>query len=330
MCNGYVRVPHKDDDGNVPLQGVGLWGNDGDFTVEMLVTPYDVNGNSDTADGNIKSLSRGSKGLAYLPASDRHDVEMVLLHNTNLTISLVNTTTHSFYQPAEYSIKVSMTTGGATSVVESDTVIDAIRMDDNVWNSQSSNYVYDAHTAIAHKGALDVQAVNTLLKIITLKGASQNSVGQTIYTDTGLLIGTVTVVNGVNITMDNIANSPAVDSFLYEELPKDNAYSHTAHHIAVSYRSSGKISIFYNGNKVKEGTHSAGGDFSFDTSDIFLGQNPNAGTYETVRKSQFMGEYHEISVVSKYKTSFRSVNSLLPNYRDLLLYLDFEEANLNG
>jgi hypothetical protein len=81
---------------------------------------------------------------------------------------------------------------------------------------------------------------------------------------------------------------------------------------------------------VKDGVHGAGGNFSLDPSDVYLGQNPNASSFETIRKSQFMGEFHEISMVSKYKSAFRSINSLMPNYRDLLLYLDFEEANLDG
>ncbi len=338
MCDGYVKIQHKDDAGNVPLQEVGMWGNSGDFTIEMLVTPYDVNGNSATNSytASIKSLSRHTKGAAYLPinnsshADNRHDVEMVLFHNTNLTISLVNTTTHAWYQPAEYAVKVSMTIGTTTTSITSDTVISATRVDDNYFNSNASSYVYDGHTPVAHKGALTVDSVNTSTNVINLSGTSQNGEGQVIYTNEGLLIGTITAISGQDITLDNIANSPAVDSHIYDELPKDSAYVEVPHHIAVSYRSSGKISIFYNSNMVKEGVHGAAGSFSLDPSDVYLGQNPNAGSFQTVRKSQFMVEFHEISMVSKYKSAFRSINSLMPNYRDLLLYLDFEEANLDG
>tara|TARA_R110002020_G_scaffold97100_6_gene231948 strand:- start:1849 stop:2838 length:990 start_codon:yes stop_codon:yes gene_type:complete len=329
MCDGYVKIQHKDDAGNVPLQEVGMWGNSGDFTIEMLVTPYDVNGNADapTYSASIKSLSRHTKGAAYLPTANRHDVEMVLFHNTNLTISLVNTTTDAFYQPAEYAVKVSITIGTTTTSVTSDTVISATRVDDNHFNSQSSSYVYDGHTPVAHKSALTVSSIST--NVITLSGtASGFGIGQTIYTSAGLLVGTITNVSGADITMDGISNTPS--GYVYQELPKDSAYVEVPHHIAVSYRNSGKMSIFYNGNLVKDGVHGAGGSFSLDPSDVYLGQNPNAGSYQTIRKSQFMGEFHEISMVSKYKSAFRSINSLMPNYRDLLLYLDFEEANLDG
>jgi len=331
MCDGYVKIQHKDDAGNVPLQEVGMWGNSGDFTIEMLVTPYDVNGNAATSSysASIKSLSRHTKGAAYLPTTNRHDVEMVLFHNTNLTISLVNTTTDAFYQPAEYAVKVSITIGTTTTSITSDTVISATRVDDNHFNSNASSYVYDGHTPVAHKSALTVSSINTSTRVITLSGtASGFGIGQTIYTSAGLLVGTITNVSGADITMDSISNTPS--GYVYQELPKDSAYVEVPHHIAVSYRNSGKMSIFYNGNLVKDGVHGAGGNFSLDPSDVYLGQNPNAGSYQTIRKSQFMGEFHEISMVSKYKTAFRSINSLMPNYRDLLLYLDFEEANLDG
>ena len=329
MGNGHVTIKHKDDDGNVPLQNVGIWGNEGDFTIEMLVTPYDVNGNAATPSytASDKSLSRHTKGAAYLPIANRHDVEMNLLHNPNLTISLVNTTTHAWYQPAEYAVKVSMTIGTTTTSITSNTVISATRVDDNHFNSNSSSYVYDGHTPVAHKSALTVSSIST--NVITLSGtASDFGIGQTIYTSAGLLVGTITDVSGADITMDSISNTPS--GYVYQELPKDNTYSHIPHHIAVSYRSSGKISIFYNSDMIKDGVHSVGGNFIFNPTDIYLGQNPNAGSFETIRKSQFMGEFHEMSMVSKYKNSFRSINSLMPNYRDLLLYLDFEEANLDG
>lgn len=329
MCDGYVKIQHKDDAGNVPLQEVGMWGNSGDFTIEMLVTPYDVNGNTavPTYSASVKSLSRHTKGAAYLPTANRHDVEMILFHNTNLSISLVNTTTDAFYQPAEYAVKVSMTIASTTTSITSDTVISATRVDDNHFNSNASSYVYDGHTPVAHKSALTVSSIST--NVITLSGtASDFGIGQTIYTSAGLLVGTITNVSGADITMDSISNTPS--GYVYQELPKDSAYVEVPHHIAVSYRNSGKMSIFYNGNLVKDGVHGAGGNFSLDPSDVYLGQNPNAGSYQTIRKSQFMGEFHEISMVSKYKSAFRSINSLMPNYRDLLLYLDFEEANLDG
>ena len=101
------------------------------------------------------------------------------------------------------------------------------------------------------------------------------------------------------------------------------------HHIAVSYSPSGDMVIFYNGNEVKRGSHTVGGNFSFHPSNIYLGQNPD-GSYGAIRKSQFMGEYHELSITGGYRKTFRSMNSLLPTFKNTLLYMDFEEANLDG
>ena len=40
-----------------------------------------------------------------------------------------------------------------------------------------------------------------------------------------------------------------------------------------------------------------------------------------------MGELHEVSLVSLYKTKFNSLFNLIPNYDKTLLYLRFEEVD---
>ena len=90
------------------------------------------------------------------------------------------------------------------------------------------------------------------------------------------------------------------------------------------------MNIFYEGNLVKAGTHGTGGDFSLAESDIYIGQEADLSSLITKRWSQFMGEYHEMVFINKYKSSIGSTNTLTPFYGDVLLYFDFEEANLNG
>ena len=104
MCNGYVQIKTADAYSTEPT---GIWDYQGGFTLEMIVTPYEVNGNPITDNENSqKSLPRDSDGLSYLSSANRHNVEMCLFHNTNLTLSLVNKTTTAFFQPAEYALNL--------------------------------------------------------------------------------------------------------------------------------------------------------------------------------------------------------------------------------
>jgi hypothetical protein len=86
---------------------------------------------------------RDSAGLSYLSSADRHNVEMCLFHNTNLTLSLVNKTTSAFYQPAEYSIKFSLTIGTTTTTLESPVVFGTEIMDNSHTNPTS--FIYREH-----------------------------------------------------------------------------------------------------------------------------------------------------------------------------------------
>ena len=67
-------------------------------------------------------------------------------------------------------------------------------------------------------------------------------------------------------------------------------------------------------------------EFEFDQSDCFLGSNGN-DTLETRRASQFMGEMHEFAITKDVKEKFNSLDTLLPNFRNTLLYFRFEGDN---
>tara|TARA_Y100000593_G_C4319828_1_gene343151 strand:- start:2488 stop:3816 length:1329 start_codon:yes stop_codon:yes gene_type:complete len=107
-------------------------------------------------------------------------------------------------------------------------------------------------------------------------------------------------------------------------------------HIAVSYDDNIKrMSIFYKGQEIATTTAVDGdGDmltdsFSLGDNDIYIGQNASL-SYPANRKTQFMGEIHELSISSGYQNSFGSVSNILTPYRDTLLYYNFEEGVENG
>ena len=67
-------------------------------------------------------------------------------------------------------------------------------------------------------------------------------------------------------------------------------------------------------------------DFEFDATDCYLGSNGNE-VLETRRASQFMGEIHEFAITKDVKENFNSLDTLLPNFRNTLLYFRFEGDN---
>jgi hypothetical protein len=67
-------------------------------------------------------------------------------------------------------------------------------------------------------------------------------------------------------------------------------------------------------------------DFEFDATDCYLGSNGNEDL-GTRRASQFMGEIHELCITKEYKDNFQVLDTLVPNYRNVLLYFRFEGEN---
>lgn len=115
-----------------------IWKYTDSFTLEAILTPYDVNGYANRLSGN--GVLTSTKTRPYLNdsiTSNRTHYEsvdtlgdtnfltqkMMIFHNTNLKIYLQNTTTTNFNQPAEYKVVAEITKNGVTKTISSDTVI---------------------------------------------------------------------------------------------------------------------------------------------------------------------------------------------------------------
>ena len=146
MCSGYIKIPYD-------TQTRGFWEHNDSFTIESVITPYDVNGygierkldalNTDyTSSVSSKkimpSLDRytkedGSKGnkfqdFNYITYADRFTGgstthKMYLFYNPKVELYLENTTATNENQPAEYKINFKVVTSGSTKTITSDAVI---------------------------------------------------------------------------------------------------------------------------------------------------------------------------------------------------------------
>ena len=258
MCLGQViidydkNIPDVGDDSSVTNDNVyGLWGLNGSFTIEAIVTPYDVNGNSSsTIKTSIKTMpnqsSTNSESETYLSLTDRKTHSMCIFYSENAQLYLVNDSGTSGFanNPASYKLQFTVTASGTADTLTSSAVI---------------------------KGE-----------------KSYNTNPEALY---------------------------LISPF----------------HIAATFNvSDGVMSLYVNDSLVATDTHSAKGTnnmtFSMAKSDCYLGASTTLA-YEAVDRKQFMGEFHEFAISLNAKTDFPFTHTLLPNFRNTLLYLRFEEVD---
>ena len=354
MCDAYVNIDYSK---NIANERTGIWDLTGSFTVEMIVTPYDVNGNGDNCNkassvasvnnargrqDSLKTMPATADNLAtavdtqdkvYLPTSARHLQQMVLFYNENIEISLRNKTTSQQNQPAEYCVLVKLTIDGTTQELETPVIVKSRDRHYNTYAAYNT-YVYDNKgAAFAKESGYTVGAVSG--KSLGLNGgtaANTFGVGQELFDSDGVSLGVVTAASGTILTMSkNLGSAGTVIGIgekVYVAVNKEAIYLNSTYHIAFSFDNASKVmAVFSNGIKIGNAVHPSTGDFVFGTSDIYLGQNPDASTAPLRRNSQFMGEYHELAVTEGAKTKFGSFYTLTPQFRETLLYLDFEEVD---
>ena len=336
-CDGYLSII-KDD--AVAQENTGLWAHEGSILVEMMVTPYDVNGNPKQTVTNAKTMERRSSiSASFFPYANRKDAKMCLMDCANLELKLNNTVPTAIEnQPAEYAIEFSLTIGTTTTTITSDTVIKTSPV---VRYSLSGNnkYLYDNHNAYAKKllnpdgSAFTLSNVKvTSDKTFEIPGAAQQSFyeGQTLYSQSNEYLGTVQSISSPNITVTMSETWASTLTEVYEPVLQEPNYINVPHHIAVSYNHvNGLMSIIYNNELVKSGIHAEGGKWNIGNLDVQFGKHPISGShsYEEIRESQFIGEMHEIAISSINQTSFSNMNTLVPFSRKLLFYLDFQEED---
>ena len=161
------------------------------------------------------------------------------------------------------------------------------------------------------------------------------------YTQSGGTFTHIATVTGV--TMDPNSDGDYSDSFItvsleagqsltasaliFGEVNKEANYLVTPFHISASYdNTTGLMNIYLNGTRIASKYHSAeASPFTVEAEDCYIGISTDNASAST--RKQFMGELHELAVIKGSVNSFVSTNTLLPNYRNILLYYRFEEVD---
>lgn len=396
------NVPNTGDAATYDDIGYGFWGHEGSFSFEALVTPYEINGNNthqiavdhaatalgvgQTRTGNslskkiMSGLLQDTYNLTdgqsndetemqselYLTRANRITHEMVIFNNDNFTISLLNATTHTQNNPAEYKIKATVTIGSTTRTVTSDVLIKPSQGHGFRFNTTNGSDLFAgfnkngrvmyAKVATSSSELNDgnefslASATNPLFagQEIFVR-TSQTASGATKGNDNFTSFGTISGLAGhEDVTLTDSVGADggfAAGTDIYIPTYKHASYIDQMFHVGCVFNNTNKkIGLYLNGILIKEDTHTESGDFSFAKTDTYLGSNglndmsvsgindaQNSGTATgpsaATTCKQFMGEFHEIAITNKLNT-FSEIDNLMPNFDNTLLYLRFEEVDL--
>jgi len=140
MCDGYLKIEYDDYNSDnltgsntIDLSRNQLWDYGGPFSIEAIITPYDVNGigHRTSGQGRLDSTktppspnlslddqtnnTSNYQSVSYFGAG-RNTHKMMIFCNDYLKFYLQNTTSSNFNQPAEYKLVVELTDSVGTPI----------------------------------------------------------------------------------------------------------------------------------------------------------------------------------------------------------------------
>jgi hypothetical protein len=312
-CDGFLKIPYGS---HTDITETDLWSHGAGFTVEAVITPYDVNGNGETGKGKTLEIT-GPSGPYQNTISNRYTQKMMLFSNSSFQFYLenqtalpdgVNTTSAPVNQPAEYRLaaKVGSTTLNSPTLIKPVNTLHGYYDVNGFYNGMRTSL-----TEINTNASLTSSTVITVSQSqIGLLGA-----GNKIYDSNGVFVDTVSSIStsGTEITLSNAQSS--ITSTIYKEQPKEALYVNNLYKVSCVLEKSGKLKLFFNNTLVAETAISS---FTFDMTneDCFIGQD---GTNVS---TQFMGELYEISMKKGAQPSV-SLHTLEPGYSDIIFYYRF-------
>ena len=187
-CDGFLKIPygtHSD------ITETDLWSHGAGFTVEAVITPYDVNGNGQTGKGKTLEIT-GPSGSYANGISNRYAQKMMLFSNTSFQFYLENQTSSNVNQPAEYRLaaKVGSTTLNSPTVIKPVSTLHGYYDADGFYNGMRTSLTkIDSNASLSlEQGSVEITGNLTSLAndkatgSLTLKDGSNTIPTNELYT----------------------------------------------------------------------------------------------------------------------------------------------------
>ncbi len=332
------------DDTNTPTastisdtRNIQMWNHTGPFSLECIVTPYDVNGSAKTGasefgvldstktppypSDTLSSRSSTYQSTSILGTSSGtkytdSPLKMMIFHNTNVKLYLENTTDNSYNQPAEYKIVAEFKrTGGTTIKLETDTVIKA----ENKLTGYYDPYGYydGIATSLTKLDDASRDISNTsMIELDTASNVNKVGKGTELFDQTGTSIGKVVSIdtNAGTLTMSQV-QSASIGSAYISQL-KEALYLEQMYKISFTYLPNA-AEIYLNNNLVASTSHTES-TVVIHPSDIRI-----CGSGTT--SEQFYGELYEIALHKGNSINTTTQKTLSPSYSNIFFYFRFGE-----
>ena len=288
----------------------------------------------------------------YLSRTARLTHEMRIFHNPNFQVSLVNSTTHNQNNPARYKIKVGIKLGSAAmEYFTTDEVI--IPNEGRQFNIQTDTtfgsglkllggiedekleYIPIRTDRYITSVSTDTLTFNGNINTSGLINNADADKLEIYVKQNGQFLSLGTINSFPTSSKIKLTSTPSftvetgTSAFVYVKNKREPSYINNTFHIACSWDNANKtLIIYFNGQPVKRGVHTQTDSFEFDQSDCFIGANgaDATGAGSATTNNQFMGELHEMAIISRRLDRF-NINNLTPPYNETVLYLRFEEVD---
>ena len=319
------------------------WDNTGAFTIECIITPYDVNGsakykddsNNNTEFGVLDSTKtppypsdfNNNRATTYESTSvlgtsnsalhTASPLKLMIFHNTNVQLYLENTTKNSYNQPAEYKIVAKFkSTNGTVQTLETDTVIKAEHKLTGYYDSYG-HYVGNT-TSYTNIGAADTggqSGTDYTLGLGTPMNVYRLAKGTELFDSNLNSLGLIEQINYSTGALE-MSKETSTQSKIYIHQKKEALYLDQMYKISFTYLK--HAAEIYLDNSLQTSTQHLESNVTLHPSDCKIGKGSSAS-------EQFYGEIYEIAMHSGNAPNLSTTKTLSPSYSNILFYYRFGE-----
>jgi len=319
------------------------WDNTGAFTIECIITPYDVNGsakykddsNNNTEFGVLDSTKtppypsdfNNNRATTYESTSvlgtsngalhTASPLKLMIFHNTNVQLYLENTTKNSYNQPAEYKIVAKFKkTNGTVQTLETDTVIKAEHKLTGYYDSYG--YYVGNTTSYTNIGAADTggqSGTDYTLGLGTPMNVYRLAKGTELFDSNLNSLGLIEQINYSTGALE-MSKETSTQSKIYIHQKKEALYLDQMYKISFTYLK--HAAEIYLDNSLLASSKHLVADVALHPSDCKIGKGSSAN-------EQFYGEIYEIAMHSGNAPNLSTTKTLSPSYSNILFYYRFGE-----